>query len=83
MADKLFNCRFAREFANVNLICFPWAGGGSNFYALWGKDLPDFIEGNLDIKKYRYFINMTFQHALVYAPRQICIGNKFVYQQSK
>lgn len=44
MADKLFNCRFAREFANINLICFPWAGGGSNFYALWGKDLPDFIE---------------------------------------
>lgn len=44
MTDKLFNCRFTKECASVSLICFPWAGGGSNFYSHWGKDLPDFIE---------------------------------------
>lgn len=42
--EKLFNCRFARPAASVCLVCFPWAGGGSNFYSLWGKTLPDFIE---------------------------------------
>lgn len=44
MTDKLFNCRFTKECPSVSLICFPWAGGGSNFYSHWGKDLPDFIE---------------------------------------
>ncbi|KAK7110391.1 S-acyl fatty acid synthase thioesterase, medium chain-like [Littorina saxatilis] len=38
------NCRFPRPDATHRLICFPWAGGGSNFYAAWGKDLAPNIE---------------------------------------
>lgn len=45
MVDKFLNCLRAKPTAKYALICFPWAGGGSNFYAQWGKNLPDTIEG--------------------------------------
>ncbi|XP_062585568.1 S-acyl fatty acid synthase thioesterase, medium chain-like [Saccostrea cucullata] len=44
MGDKFLNCRNTKPDANYVLICFPWAGGGSNFYAQWGKMTPDFVE---------------------------------------
>ena len=45
MSDKFLNCLFSKPKAKFALICFPWAGGGSNFYAQWGKMFPEFIEG--------------------------------------
>ncbi|XP_069130412.1 S-acyl fatty acid synthase thioesterase, medium chain-like [Argopecten irradians] len=44
MADKVLNCRFRRPTASYQLFCFPWAGGGSNFYANWGNMVPESIE---------------------------------------
>ncbi|XP_060576849.1 S-acyl fatty acid synthase thioesterase, medium chain-like [Ruditapes philippinarum] len=47
MADnrsRYLACRYPRPDANVKLFCFPWAGGGANFYSNWGKYLPDTIE---------------------------------------
>lgn len=44
MVDKFLNCLRAKPNAKYALICFPWAGGGSNFYAQWGKKFPDSIE---------------------------------------
>nr|XP_022323240.1 S-acyl fatty acid synthase thioesterase, medium chain-like [Crassostrea virginica]XP_022323241.1 S-acyl fatty acid synthase thioesterase, medium chain-like [Crassostrea virginica] len=44
MSDKFLNCLFSKPKAKFALICFPWAGGGSNFYAQWGKMFPEFIE---------------------------------------
>ncbi|XP_060073359.1 S-acyl fatty acid synthase thioesterase, medium chain-like [Ylistrum balloti] len=44
MVDKVLNCRFPRPTASCQLFCFPWAGGGSNFYANWGNMLPESLE---------------------------------------
>ena len=51
-SDKLLNCRFTHPHASCTLFCFPWAGGGSNFYSAWGRNMPDNIEGtaNNDLK---------------------------------
>ncbi|XP_072179015.1 S-acyl fatty acid synthase thioesterase, medium chain-like [Diadema setosum] len=42
--DKLTNCRSKRDAARYNVFCFPWAGGGSGYYASLYKYLPDRIE---------------------------------------
>ncbi|CAJ0964423.1 unnamed protein product [Ranitomeya imitator] len=42
--DKLVNCFYKRPNAVTRLICFPWAGGGSLFYAQWGRLLDESIE---------------------------------------
>ncbi len=34
----------ARPAAEVRLICFPYAGGGSQVFSDWAADLPDWIE---------------------------------------
>lgn len=44
MSGKVLTCRFPRSEASVKLYCFPWAGGGANFYSNWGKILPESIE---------------------------------------
>ncbi|XP_045205154.2 S-acyl fatty acid synthase thioesterase, medium chain-like [Mercenaria mercenaria] len=46
MSDKsrCLSCRYPRPDASVKLYCFPWAGGGANFYSNWGKFLPETIE---------------------------------------
>ncbi|XP_076461042.1 S-acyl fatty acid synthase thioesterase, medium chain-like [Babylonia areolata] len=41
---RFMNCRFLHPEATHRLFCFPWAGGGSNFYAAWGRALPANIE---------------------------------------
>ncbi|XP_025096490.1 S-acyl fatty acid synthase thioesterase, medium chain-like [Pomacea canaliculata] len=40
----MMNCRYPQPDSSLRLFCFPWAGGGSNFYARWGKDVPVNIE---------------------------------------
>ncbi|XP_073533534.1 S-acyl fatty acid synthase thioesterase, medium chain-like isoform X4 [Phyllobates terribilis] len=42
--DKLVNCFYKQPNALTRLICFPWAGGGSLFYAQWGRLLDESIE---------------------------------------
>lgn len=42
--DKLVNCFYKRPNAVTRLICFPWAGGGSLFYAQWGRLLDESVE---------------------------------------
>ncbi|XP_033108383.1 S-acyl fatty acid synthase thioesterase, medium chain-like isoform X2 [Anneissia japonica] len=42
--ETLLNCRPLRPDARIRLFCFPWAGGGTNFYANWSKVLPQSIE---------------------------------------
>ncbi|XP_072179684.1 S-acyl fatty acid synthase thioesterase, medium chain-like [Diadema setosum] len=44
MLEKLTNCRQKRDSAQYNVFCFPWAGGGSGFYAGWCQYLPNHIE---------------------------------------
>ncbi|XP_013381250.1 S-acyl fatty acid synthase thioesterase, medium chain-like isoform X2 [Lingula anatina] len=44
MAEKLLNCRQKRPSAKYVLVCFPWAGGGSNWYGRWAQLLPETIE---------------------------------------
>ncbi|XP_050397819.1 S-acyl fatty acid synthase thioesterase, medium chain [Patella vulgata] len=44
MSSKLMNCRFPKSDATVRLFCFPWAGGGSNFYSNWGSAVCDNVE---------------------------------------
>ncbi|XP_077863963.1 S-acyl fatty acid synthase thioesterase, medium chain-like [Saccoglossus kowalevskii] len=36
--------RHVKHGATYRIFCFPWAGGGSRYYANWGKLLPDSIE---------------------------------------
>ena len=44
--ERWFNCSKAKPQALLKLFCFPWAGGGSNHYAMkWSPLLPDSIEG--------------------------------------
>ncbi|KAK3099891.1 hypothetical protein FSP39_011302 [Pinctada imbricata] len=46
MTSKVLNSRAVNKEAKFVLLCFPWAGGGSNFYANWSKlvPAPDFLE---------------------------------------
>ncbi|KAK7486199.1 hypothetical protein BaRGS_00022522 [Batillaria attramentaria] len=44
MSKPLINCRYPQPEATHRLFCFPWAGGGSNFFANWGRELPPNIE---------------------------------------
>ncbi|XP_067657009.1 S-acyl fatty acid synthase thioesterase, medium chain-like [Haliotis asinina] len=43
-SERLMNCRFKRPNARVRLICLPWGGGGSIFYAGWGRLMSENIE---------------------------------------
>ncbi|XP_066441705.1 S-acyl fatty acid synthase thioesterase, medium chain isoform X2 [Eleutherodactylus coqui] len=42
--DKLVNCFYGRPDALTRLFCFPWAGGGSLFYARWGGFFDESVE---------------------------------------
>ena len=40
-----FNVRYCRPRARVRLVCFPWSGGGSQWYGNWGSSAPAHVEG--------------------------------------
>ncbi|KAG8443191.1 hypothetical protein GDO86_011847 [Hymenochirus boettgeri] len=42
--DKLINCLYRQPSATTRLICFPWAGGGSIYYAQWARLFDDSVE---------------------------------------
>ncbi|XP_043337263.1 S-acyl fatty acid synthase thioesterase, medium chain-like [Cervus canadensis] len=43
--EKVVNCLYQNRNALFRLVCFPWGGGGSNFFAKWGQDIPNSVEG--------------------------------------
>ncbi|XP_045713672.1 S-acyl fatty acid synthase thioesterase, medium chain [Phyllostomus hastatus] len=42
--EKVVNCLYPKPDAIFRLICFPWAGGGSFYFAKWGEKMPDSVE---------------------------------------
>ncbi|XP_043334466.1 S-acyl fatty acid synthase thioesterase, medium chain isoform X3 [Cervus canadensis] len=42
--EKVVNCLYQNRNALFRLVCFPWGGGGSNFFAKWGQDIPNSVE---------------------------------------
>ncbi|XP_005387205.1 PREDICTED: S-acyl fatty acid synthase thioesterase, medium chain [Chinchilla lanigera] len=42
--EKVLNCLYPRPGAIFRLICFPWAGGGSLYFAKWGQKVYDSLE---------------------------------------
>ncbi|XP_006159821.1 S-acyl fatty acid synthase thioesterase, medium chain [Tupaia chinensis] len=42
--EKVLNCLYQKPDAIFKLICFPWAGGGSIYFAKWGQNTHDLIE---------------------------------------
>uniref|UniRef100_A0A8C6ABG0 S-acyl fatty acid synthase thioesterase, medium chain n=1 Tax=Marmota marmota marmota TaxID=9994 RepID=A0A8C6ABG0_MARMA len=41
---KVFNCLYPKPNAIFKLICFPWAGSGSTYFAKWGQSICDTLE---------------------------------------
>uniref|UniRef100_A0A8C6AC45 oleoyl-[acyl-carrier-protein] hydrolase n=1 Tax=Marmota marmota marmota TaxID=9994 RepID=A0A8C6AC45_MARMA len=39
-----FNCLYPKPNAIFKLICFPWAGSGSTYFAKWGQSICDTLE---------------------------------------
>ncbi|KAM4812128.1 S-acyl fatty acid synthase thioesterase, medium chain-like [Urocitellus parryii] len=42
--EKVFNCLYPKPNAIFKLICFPWTGSGSTYFAKWGQDIYDSME---------------------------------------
>ena len=43
--EKVVNCLHQNRNALFRLVCFPWGRGGSTYFAKWGQDIPNFVEG--------------------------------------
>uniref|UniRef100_G1TM16 oleoyl-[acyl-carrier-protein] hydrolase n=1 Tax=Oryctolagus cuniculus TaxID=9986 RepID=G1TM16_RABIT len=41
---RVLNCIYQNPNAIFKLICFPWAGGGSTYFAKWGQKIHDSLE---------------------------------------
>ncbi|KAM9091894.1 S-acyl fatty acid synthase thioesterase, medium chain [Megaptera novaeangliae] len=44
--NQVVNCLYQNCNSPFRLVCFPWAGGGSNYFAKWGQDIPNSVEGH-------------------------------------
>uniref|UniRef100_A0A2K6ET39 oleoyl-[acyl-carrier-protein] hydrolase n=1 Tax=Propithecus coquereli TaxID=379532 RepID=A0A2K6ET39_PROCO len=42
--EKVLNCLYQNPDAIFKLICFPWAGGGSMYFAKWGQRIHESLE---------------------------------------
>ncbi|XP_062957412.1 S-acyl fatty acid synthase thioesterase, medium chain [Cynocephalus volans] len=42
--EKVLNCLYQKPDAVFKLICFPWAGSGSIYFAKWGQKIHDSLE---------------------------------------
>ncbi|XP_055285144.1 S-acyl fatty acid synthase thioesterase, medium chain [Moschus berezovskii] len=42
--EKVVNCLYQNCNALFRLVCFPWGGGGSNYFAKWGQDISNSVE---------------------------------------
>ncbi|XP_040824097.1 S-acyl fatty acid synthase thioesterase, medium chain isoform X2 [Ochotona curzoniae] len=42
--EKVLNCIYQNPNAIFKLICFPWAGGGSTYFAKWGQKIHNSLE---------------------------------------
>uniref|UniRef100_A0A8C9PAK5 S-acyl fatty acid synthase thioesterase, medium chain n=1 Tax=Spermophilus dauricus TaxID=99837 RepID=A0A8C9PAK5_SPEDA len=42
--NKVFNCLYPKPNAIFKLICFPWAGSDSTYFAKWGQNIYDSME---------------------------------------
>ncbi|XP_004691164.1 PREDICTED: S-acyl fatty acid synthase thioesterase, medium chain [Condylura cristata] len=42
--ERVVNCLYQNPDALFRLICFPWAGGGSIYFAKWGHKMNNFVE---------------------------------------
>uniref|UniRef100_A0A671G170 S-acyl fatty acid synthase thioesterase, medium chain n=2 Tax=Rhinolophus ferrumequinum TaxID=59479 RepID=A0A671G170_RHIFE len=42
--ENVVNCLYPKRDAIFKLICFPWAGGSSNYFAKWGQTIHDSVE---------------------------------------
>ncbi|KAM7322497.1 S-acyl fatty acid synthase thioesterase, medium chain [Alexandromys fortis] len=42
--ENILNCLYQKPNAVFKLICFPWAGGGSVYFAKWGQSFNDLLE---------------------------------------
>ncbi|DAA23600.1 TPA: oleoyl-ACP hydrolase [Bos taurus] len=42
--EKVVNCLYQNRNALFRLVCFPWGGGDSTYFAKWGQDIPNSVE---------------------------------------
>lgn len=55
---NVMNCLHPKPDALFKLICFPWAGGGSFYFAKWGEKMPDSVEGTLTFTTIKAIYNV-------------------------